>query len=54
MCRSKRISDVCGARLISVDEVGEDGAKLTIEISLHPEFEIGEYKNIKSVRWNTP
>ena len=34
-------------KLISVDEVGEDGAKLTVEISLEPVFDLADYKNIK-------
>lgn len=38
---------VAAPRLISIDKVGEEGASLTIEISLKPEFEVAEYKGIK-------
>ena len=38
---------VASPKLISVDEVGEDGAKLTVEISLEPVFDLADYKNIK-------
>lgn len=34
-------------KLISMDKIGEDGATLTIEISLEPQFELPEYKGIK-------
>ncbi|MFA0815661.1 MAG: trigger factor [Anaerofustis sp.] len=39
---------VAAPKLVSLDKVGEDGAELTIEISLEPVFEIAEYKNIKT------
>ena len=38
---------VASPKLISIDEVGEEGAKLTVEISLEPVFELAEYKNVK-------
>ena len=42
-----QIYTVAGPKLISVDEIGEDGAKITIEIPVRPEFELPEYKGIK-------
>ncbi|MCL1803323.1 MAG: trigger factor [Eubacteriaceae bacterium] len=33
-------------RLMSVDKIDENGAELTLELSLMPVFELGDYKNI--------
>ena len=39
--------DVASPELVSIDKVGEDGAELTVDIALHPVFELPEYKGIK-------
>lgn len=39
---------VASPKLISVDSIGEEGAVVTIEISLEPEFTLAEYKGIKT------
>lgn len=38
---------VASPQLISIDEISEDGAKLTLELSLKPKFELPPYKGIK-------
>ncbi len=39
---------VAAPTLVELNEIGENGATLTIDIALHPEFEICEYKGIKT------
>jgi trigger factor len=38
---------VAAPKLIGIDEIGETGAALTIEISLEPQFELKDYKGVK-------
>ena len=38
---------VASPSLVEINEVGENGAVLTVDIPLHPEFELAEYKGIK-------
>lgn len=38
---------VAAPKLLSVDEIGENGATLTVEVSLEPQFELQDYKGIK-------
>lgn len=39
---------VAAPTLVELNEVGENGATLTIDIALNPEFEVAEYKGIKT------
>ena len=41
------LQSVASPKLVSIDEVGEEGALLTIELSLKPEFELADYSGIK-------
>ena len=41
------LQSVASPRLVSIDQVGEEGALLTIELALKPEFELADYSGIK-------
>ena len=38
---------VASPTLVEINEVGDNGAVLTVDIALHPQFELAEYKGIK-------
>ena len=47
LLKETELKIVATPALLSIDEIGVEGATITIEVALDPEFELAEYKGIK-------